>query len=328
MFIIVEGPDGAGKSTLVDRLQREAHRRGEGVVLVNPKRSPVKSTLEEYVGGLDWYTPGGGKTLILDRSWLSEDVYGPLWRGHGLDPTERTYLASWALARGATLAILDVDDAELASRLRTRGDEEVPAEEGPVYAIRYRELRRVWMNDGLACNVYAGDSRGIEHDILDRASRTRDELVGWGVDRIPGLVGDVRRCNLLVLGDERSVSVKERGLGCPFPPIPGSCAREVLWPALRGLAARSVRPVVVNASECTPGELKNLWESLATPPVVALGLQAQSRAKLADSIVAGHVPHPQYVRRFQYKLRDQYANAIRRASDGSSCTRLGTETTP
>ena len=73
-IIIVEGPDGSGKTTLVDYLADplDAHTNHCGV--------PVGHPMIEYV---DVAMMGlrTGKTLIVDRFHLGEQVYGPIMRG-------------------------------------------------------------------------------------------------------------------------------------------------------------------------------------------------------------------------------------------------------
>lgn len=125
MFVILEGPDGAGKTTLIQALQKELWRQGHGIVLINPKAGPVHHPFDEYVGGLSFYSPGGGRDLILDRSWLSEEVYGPIYRGSGLKVNERKFLDDWALEQGAILVLLDAEDDLLAERVEAEDPSEL-----------------------------------------------------------------------------------------------------------------------------------------------------------------------------------------------------------
>ena len=144
MFIILEGPDGAGKSTMATRLARALWDIDRGTVLINPKRSPRQGVLIEYKHNLGFYLPGCGVDLILDRCWYSDDVYGPHWRGMGLDPPVRQELDEWAHARGAVVARLDADDDVLTSRLLERGDDDVSPDDIVLYAEAYRTQYRDW----------------------------------------------------------------------------------------------------------------------------------------------------------------------------------------
>lgn len=74
-LILVEGPDGAGKTTLVDRLfwsTRAAWRSSCGV--------PQGPALPEYTRKLieGWYERA--PVVIFDRFHLGEQVYGPIMR--------------------------------------------------------------------------------------------------------------------------------------------------------------------------------------------------------------------------------------------------------
>lgn len=144
MFIILEGPDGAGKSTFIQKLYRSLWDIGRGTTLINPKRSPRQGVLVEYMINLDFYNPGSGIDLVLDRCWYSDEVYGPHWRGKGLDPADRRRLDRWASAKGAVVARLDADDDVLIARLLERGDEDVAPEDVVLYAREYREQSSSW----------------------------------------------------------------------------------------------------------------------------------------------------------------------------------------
>ena len=68
MILIIEGPDGAGKTTLVNQLAKET---GYPVVHTGVPK-PGEDVVAQYVLVMKEH----GKTgLILDRSWLSDIVY-------------------------------------------------------------------------------------------------------------------------------------------------------------------------------------------------------------------------------------------------------------
>ena len=74
MIIIIEGPDGSGKTTLAEKLSRQTkypiiHRS-------QPKTDEEKKTMMgEYL-----QTIRSGKNMIFDRCWYSEMAYGPVMR--------------------------------------------------------------------------------------------------------------------------------------------------------------------------------------------------------------------------------------------------------
>lgn len=79
--IVVEGPDGAGKSTLIDNLRLSSDRH-----YVSMRRSRPPKTLDEIVHIVRWIEKLTGPTpLILDRHpFISESIYGGVLRGHSL----------------------------------------------------------------------------------------------------------------------------------------------------------------------------------------------------------------------------------------------------
>jgi len=73
-IIIVEGPDGAGKTTLVEYLARELGARSWHCGV--PVDHPMIEYMDVAMVGLR-----REQTLIVDRFHLGEQVYGPIMRG-------------------------------------------------------------------------------------------------------------------------------------------------------------------------------------------------------------------------------------------------------
>jgi hypothetical protein len=70
--IVLEGPDGAGKSTLAVGLSPHPVRNGP----------PFPGSTCAYLRAL--YTSQLIANVVIDRSWPSEMIYGPRVRGHSL----------------------------------------------------------------------------------------------------------------------------------------------------------------------------------------------------------------------------------------------------
>lgn len=100
-LVIVEGPDGAGKSTLVEQLRTEYEHCGEFRQVRVVHHGPYHG--EEKIAG-KYFTPMArciveqDTALIMDRSWLSEPIYGAVLRG---GQSRITYQEDRMLSRAA-----------------------------------------------------------------------------------------------------------------------------------------------------------------------------------------------------------------------------------
>lgn len=78
--VILEGPDGSGKTTLADRLRDKGYKKIHFGV---PTRDQLRTELNMF----NFYFNGiraevkNGYSLVVDRCHLSEPIYGPIMRG-------------------------------------------------------------------------------------------------------------------------------------------------------------------------------------------------------------------------------------------------------
>ena len=118
MIIILEGPDGSGKTTLANIIQKQT---GYELIHFSNPTSEIQRTamFDRYVAAIK-----GHKNLILDRSWYSEMVYGPILREASCINHYQMYELEKLLAKKGALVIYASADIEtLWSRCEKRGED-------------------------------------------------------------------------------------------------------------------------------------------------------------------------------------------------------------
>lgn len=118
MIIILEGPDGSGKTTLANALAKQTKYPIKHCVQPKPDESGM---LGMYLNLIK-----SNKNLILDRSWYSEMVYGPVMRGTSEISYPDMYLLEQALVKHGAIIIHCTDKPEvLWCRCAKRGEDYV-----------------------------------------------------------------------------------------------------------------------------------------------------------------------------------------------------------
>jgi len=106
MIIILEGPDGAGKTTLAETLRQKL--QGNKLVHI-VKHGPYRDLTSEHLCKIYFrgMTPAltHDDIVIMDRSWLSEPIYGNAYRDglNRIDTPRKRMLERVALSRGAVV---------------------------------------------------------------------------------------------------------------------------------------------------------------------------------------------------------------------------------
>lgn len=131
MIFILEGPDGAGKTMLANKLQEQT-----GYMLLHrsqPKtEEDKKRMMDEYMQVLK-----SGKNCIMDRCWYSEMVYGPVMRDASVISYPQMYALEKQLAQVGGLIIYCTGSLKtLWKRCQSRGEDYI------VDAVKYAEIYR------------------------------------------------------------------------------------------------------------------------------------------------------------------------------------------
>ncbi len=125
MIIIVEGPDGAGKSTLIDQLLK-SYPGSSYKHFSNPKTDEEAfGYWKVYAEAIEETDPT--KVTVFDRSWYSDVVYGPIFRNRlEMDAMHVKMLEALVLTRGGGHVIYCTAPVNvLWSRCQKRGEKYV-----------------------------------------------------------------------------------------------------------------------------------------------------------------------------------------------------------
>lgn len=314
MLIIVEGPDGAGKSTLVDQLRQYMHRT-VGTPQVLHARPPKGHPLDEYETPLLGYRAGTHDHVICDRFHWGESVYPHvLGRPTQYDLAVRRHVELFLLRKGAVVVHLATPWTVAAARVTQRGDD----------TVHPSQVYRLWLEYNLVARRTLLPVVRVPHDfghaqlelVLNTAREAERRVTA--IDAFTTYVGPPKP-SVLLLGDVRHAFRPRRKLHLPRGAVEPTDSRSPAfgpYPATSGHYLLShlhtVRGVGV-ANACDVDNWVKLHAALGRPRLVALGTQVH---RLLRNTKHGAVPHPQYVRRFHHSHGHEYATVVQRAIEG------------
>jgi thymidylate kinase len=307
MLIIIEGTDGAGKTTLANKLLDVLRTElpdddVEYLHYAQPQRHP----LAEYELDLQDYRPGCGRHLVIDRYHLGELVYAEVYRGGSeLGAAGRLHIDAFLAARGALLVLCNATVAQIAARLEARGDETYlqPEHQGEVLR-RFREVAAAAQAlepvvlDGFADRDDIERLFTLAH-LLDYDART--------VNDFPSYIGSPYP-RVLLLGDRgyEHMGKQHTAAFVPYPDTSGYWLLDALcrWSSL------DLREVgIANTGE---DDVHALWTALHKPLVVSLGIDAADACAVAG-VPCSVIAHPQLARRFNLWQTREYVRDLERA---------------
>lgn len=297
MLVILEGVDGAGKTTMAETLRGLAPE-----TKILHKGPLTRDVISEYTLDIQHYRPGRGEDVVCDRWHLGEQVYGPILRGESAFTRSSFVHVEKALqARGALLVHLDQELGVLRSRLRARGDDLV--NEGMLGDLQ-RGYRTALRESRVPRLTFDGrwDVEQLTEIVLRSARHLEEACVK--LNPFTTYVGDPHP-RYLLLGETRNENFKSDVVPeAAFTPASATSGKYLLdhltSTELYGCG-------LANACEEDVGEL---WETLGKPPTVALGVHATGACR-ESGIEFGAVPHPQFVRRFHHSSGQEYGALIR-----------------
>jgi gluconate kinase len=324
MFIVIEGTDASGKSTLVSEVQKQlAEKFPKKEIEFYHKSKPDEMTrrwvLQDYVTSIeniDW----SKRIAVADRWHWGEVTYAAVKRpetgtgdGYGLLGKAgwrwtELFLQSRGVAQFWLYQPLDV----ITRRLNARGDDYIKANELEQILGLYEVAAA--MSAGLAGRLTPSadslDSIGhLATHIINRADSIQDDT--QELARFPEYIGP-RFPRVLLVGDTRNITKKygEETI-LPFMPVDGNSG-EYLLTALESDKWKTMG--IVNVNDMSSERFEDLWCTLRRPPVLALGRLAERgirHANIPDYLYTV-TSHPQHVRRFFNSQKEEYGKAITR----------------
>jgi hypothetical protein len=303
MLICLEGVDGAGKSTLANRLAGNLPGIPYQLHFSQPERHP----LAEYEATLDFYRPGAGDDVVCDRFHWGEMIYGDLYRGGSqLGLAGFWHVEQYLRSRGGIVVHVTAPIEVIRERLATRGEDYLQAH----HVERVLGEFQIWsrLSFGEPYNVLSPVGDGQLEMLLDAAARA--ERSARFLAAFPGYVGPPIAPRLLLVGERPNVKAKTVHHEAPFVPYSNTAARYLIDNVILRLPQPSTVGLVNaynHAGEAT--NLRELWRRLGSPSVVSLGVTADRACRKLD-VPHLCVPHPQYWRRFHHHEPDKYRDLI------------------
>lgn len=306
MLIIVEGPDGAGKTTLINELQRQLEARGQGTI-VSHSRPPKRHPLDEYEVPMLQYRANDQYTLICDRWHWGEAVYPTLLdRPTLLTRASLLHIDLALAARGAIVVFVTAQSETIAKRLAERGDDMIY----PSHAELMSDL--FWRASELSTLprfYYDGEGPLNQADEIIQFAMERNSDAKL-LNRFVTYVGP-RWPKVILVGDVRGGDPETHGDLPAFMPYRGSCGAYLLDAVCAVAQPHELAKLgVVNANDVD--DVQSLWHKLQRPTLVPLGRNAERTiSRFAPSRRYVHdIAHPQYQKRFQYLNQKTYGEQI------------------
>jgi len=322
MIVLLEGTDGAGKSSFAELLRRTGIRRGYKVTYLH-RGVPERSPLDEYELDLEEMYPylpeDRADTLFtLDRWHMGQPIYGGLYRdANDLGDGGVWHVDAFLQARGALQLVLAPGVDVLRERTQARGEDylkdehiEHVSEAYLALANKYHRSVSVLTDENL--NEPWADL------VLDMAVKRNREA--QGLYQHIGYVGPIEP-DILIVGN--TYVSEEARMHAAFAPSPGSssawlCDTIVHTP----LNDRKVGLISIH-DRCGTPNFSKLLEDLepaqlsmcgARPKVVALGDRAHLYLAYIGMRHGTVETHPEIMNVQYPHARSEYADAILRAA--------------
>jgi len=196
MIVILEGPDGAGKSTLAEQLRKELERDRTTHVV---RHGPYNGVGAQDLCRIFFRTMASALTyddhIIMDRSWVSEPIYAEVYRNgnNRVDLQRRRMLERVALARGGVVVHCQPAFELCEKAFLSRKDVEYLDNVEQLQKV-YSEYMSMGQNSALPLLHY-----DYEHDNVDDLL---DSIFAQSIENLAAGGGCFKKGNTLLLCDK------------------------------------------------------------------------------------------------------------------------------
>lgn len=282
-FVVLEGIDGAGKSTLATRIRAENPRWWRYHHDDAPRSADALLKLI-----VEWWRTDRTYNHVWDRGYLGNDYCGPTRRGTMLSPAYRAIFRALLLDLRADVVILDADPNQM----------DWPSDESLEQAQVEREYL---LNNRPESYVFASAESAWGWWVTTAQQRPE-------VPRVDEYGVGARQPMFWLVGEQANPNAP-----CDLPFLTPSGVNMV-WDTLARVNLHLVR--VTNClrptddltfarqrqpSRYVVDRLRGCWEGLGRPQVISLGEIAVKHLKAAGIPIYWPLPHPQYTWRFHHE---------------------------